>query len=122
MAKFETIKKNEDFQRIFEKGHSISGRYIVVYFLHTSSNQTRFGFCVGKKTGSAVTRNRIRRIFREVIALLQPIGENGLDILIVGRPMVVRADFNRIFGEIKHILWNAGLKSSQSQQNMEDYR
>ena len=107
MAILTIIKSNEEFQRIFEKGHSIYGKYLVVYFLHHPCRQTRFGFCVGRKLGSAVKRNRIKRLFRVAARSLKLPSLSDWDILFVARPAIAKADLNRIIDEIKHILSKA---------------
>lgn len=104
MTKFVVIKKNEEFQSIFEKGHSIYGRYLVVYFLHTSFDCARFGFCVGKKLGNAVMRNRIKRLLREAVLATVNSEVKGLDILLVARNAVRTASLANIIFEITHIL------------------
>ena len=104
MSKFLVIKKNEDFQSIFEKGHSIYGRYLVVYFLHTSLDQVRYGFCVGRKIGNAVLRNRIKRLLREAVSASIIPGLEGRDILLVARNPIHSASLTDIISEITHIL------------------
>lgn len=109
MSKIEVIKKNEEFQRVFEKGHSIYGRYLVVYFLHNALNYNRFGFCVGKKIGTAVKRNRIKRLLREAVGAVAEKPFTSWDILLVARGVIQRASLIDIILEIKHILDKAML-------------
>jgi ribonuclease P protein component, eubacterial len=104
LTKFLVIKKNEEFQCIFEKGHSIYGRYLVVYFLHTSFDCARFGFCVGKKVGNAVVRNHFKRLLREAILATATSGFEGFDILLVARNSIRSASLANIIFEITHIL------------------
>ncbi len=104
MTKLTIIKKNEDFQGIFEKGHSIYGRYLVVYFLHTSFDYGRFGFCVGRKIGNAVIRNRIKRLLREAVSVQIMDDLKGLDVLLVARNPIKEASLANIIIEITHIL------------------
>jgi ribonuclease P protein component len=122
VSKFTVIKKNSDFQMIFEKGHSISGRYTVVYFLPNCLDSQRYGFCVGKKVGTAVTRNRLKRIFREVIMNCSPAANLGLDFVIIAKKSILTADFKSINDEISHILGMVVLKSSQARKRTEDSR
>jgi ribonuclease P protein component len=104
LSKIAVIKKNEEFQSVFEKGHSIYGRYLVVYFLHTSFDFPRFGFCVGRKIGNAVFRNRIKRLLREAVWATPITGFEGRDILLVARSSIRLASLANIISEITHIL------------------
>jgi ribonuclease P protein component len=104
LSKYVVIKKNEDFQSIFEKGHSIYGRYLVVYFLHTSYDVVRYGFCVGRKIGNAVIRNRIKRLLREAVSATVVPELEGRDILLIARNSIYTASLSDIISEITHIL------------------
>lgn len=114
--KINTIKKNSDFQQVFEKGHSINGRYLVVYFLHNQFEDQRFGFCVGRKLGPAVERNRVKRRLREVIRgvdRLKKAGsqlkESGFDIVLVARKPILTAQYQDIIKDYEHILLKTGI-------------
>ena len=104
MSKLVIIKKNEEFQGIFEKGHSIYGKYLVVYFHHTSFDFMRYGFCVGRKLGNAVIRNRVKRLLREAVSAQQIDDLKGFDVLLVARNPIKEASLTNIILEIKHIL------------------
>ena len=57
-----------EFQLVRQKGQSVAGRYLVLGALHTpASADRRFGLITSKKAGKAVTRNLLRRRFREII-------------------------------------------------------
>lgn len=52
----------------------------------TASSPIRFGLTASKKTGNAVTRNRIRRRLRALAQLVLPqAGKDGYDYVMIGR-------------------------------------
>ena len=62
------LKESRHFQRIRSKGVSHPGRFLVLAVLRDEETpEFLFGLITGKKIGIAVTRNRIRRLLREVI-------------------------------------------------------
>jgi ribonuclease P protein component len=119
LSKLVIIKKNEEFQGIFEKGHSIYGRYLVVYFLHTSFDFIRFGFCVGRKMGHAVIRNRIKRLLREAVSAQLIDDLKGIDVLLVARNPIKEASLNNIILEITHILGEVRKRRPRKPANCE---
>lgn len=116
----DVIKKNQEFQRIFEKGHSIQGRYLVVYFLHNQISTNRYGICVGKKLGSAVRRNYIKRLLRESIRVVTISDQTSFDILIVAKKQILNASLNGIIEEIQHILFKVGFLALNNKGDLED--
>ena len=57
------LKKEKDFNLVFNKGKRLfSSNLTVVYF---PSNSLKAGFAVSKKHGGSVKRNRIKRLLRE---------------------------------------------------------
>lgn len=69
------LKKNSEYQRLFSKGKkAFSPTLIMLYF---NSNETQFGMCVSKKHGTAVKRNRVKRLIREAFkAQLNKLNKN----------------------------------------------
>ena len=64
-----TLKNEKEFSIIYQKGQKKHTKYVIIIFLKNKLNEKRFGFVASKKTGNAVKRNRIKRLFREVVRL-----------------------------------------------------
>lgn len=57
-----------EFQVVRQKGRSAGGQFLVIGSLaDPSATDRRFGLITSKKSGKAVTRNLLRRRFREII-------------------------------------------------------
>ena len=61
--KYDRIKKNTEFQKIFSNGkRGFAPRLTLLYL---PSDGMKMGICVSKKHGKSVKRNRIKRLLRE---------------------------------------------------------
>ncbi len=59
---------------------------LTVYALPNDLGHPRLGMSVSRKVGTAVRRNRIRRLIRESFRLLQHDLPQGYDLVVVVRP------------------------------------
>lgn len=86
MKKKNRIKKNDEFQAVFQKGQSNANRQFVVYKLDKEKQpHFRIGLSVSKKIGNAVVRNRIKRMIRQSIIELKDEIDSGKDFVIIAR-------------------------------------
>ena len=67
MKKQFRIKKNEEFQRIIKSGKCLKNRNYVMYYSKAIEPFDRIGISVGKKSGNAVVRNKIKRQVRMIL-------------------------------------------------------
>ena len=63
------LKKQADFQRLFQKGKRAFSPSITM--LYRPSDTMRMGISIGKKHGKSVMRNRIKRLLREAFRKTQ---------------------------------------------------
>ncbi|MBR4110654.1 MAG: ribonuclease P protein component [Clostridia bacterium] len=78
-----SLKKNNDFQRVLQKGKWYNGKLISIYILKNNKDINFIGIAVGKKAGKAVKRNRIKRVIREAYRKIDPEIIKGNTIVIV---------------------------------------
>lgn len=65
MKQLVSLKANSLFGRVFKKGKRTYWRGFVLHYCPNGLAVNRLGIHIGKKTGCAVRRNRIRRLLRE---------------------------------------------------------
>ena len=84
----EKLKKSRDFTTIYDKSKKVYTRYAIVFVSENKNNIQRFGFVASKKTGNAVQRNRIKRLFREFVKNNKEKFKEGTDYIFVGKAVL----------------------------------
>lgn len=75
--------KSDDFGEVFKKGKTYTTKNFVLHFNQNSLGYPRLGVVIGKKIfASAVKRNRLKRIIREVFRTNKH-RFNSLDVVVV---------------------------------------
>ena len=65
MSEYTSLKKNNDFQNVYQNGKSKANKYLVMYVLKNDLNINRLGISVSKKVGNSIVRHRLTRLIRE---------------------------------------------------------
>ena len=87
MSCINSLKKNSDFKEVYRYRHSFANKSLVMYVKPSGRDDTRIGISVSKKVGNSVVRHRVTRVIRESCRLHENELVQGLDIVIVARPM-----------------------------------
>lgn len=77
----ERIRRRVDFQKVYERGARLHGRYSTVFILPNALGVGRLGIAATKKLGGAVQRNRAKRLVREVFRRNKV--APGFDVVVV---------------------------------------
>lgn len=88
-----TLKENRDFRRLYARGRCASSDCLVVYALRNKYGEGRLGITVGAKLGSAVQRNRVKRLIREIYRLHKHELRPNIDLVVVARHRAVMAPY-----------------------------
>ena len=85
-SKKEHLLKSKDFSKVYRKGLAGRSDGVILYCLANALEHNRLGFSIGAKNiKRATSRNRIRRLFKEVYRKLKGKLKRGFDIVIVVR-------------------------------------
>ena len=111
MKAFQTLKKNWEFQETFKQGRSYYNSCFVLYVypLSEEEGQLKVAFCAGKKLGSAVRRNRIKRRMRHVFFALQDRVKRGFALIFIARGKAEGLDYALLDHSIQELLVKADL-------------
>jgi ribonuclease P protein component len=83
--KQDRLTRPSDFRRVFDRRCSVSNAWLIVYAAANKLAHCRLGLSVSRKVGSAVRRNRLRRLYREAFRLTHAELAAGLDLVLIPR-------------------------------------
>jgi len=118
LAKRDRLTKQADFRQVHAQGRSWANRLLVLVKLPNALSHSRFGFSVSRRVGSAVVRNRTKRLLREVIRIQRETISPGWDIILIARQGIVKADFETVRSAVIHLLNLADLLRADDDKNM----
>ncbi len=121
MIHSESLKKNKDFQTVYQKGTSNANRLLVMYVLKNQYKENRLGISVSKKVGNSVVRHRITRLVRESYRLNEMKFQNGLDIVVIARPSAKEKSFFDIENALLRLAAKHGILEKDSYDEKASY-
>jgi ribonuclease P protein component len=102
LSRTERIRQRPEFERVYERGNKVQGRYMLFFVLPNGRATPRFGVAATRKLGSAVERNRVKRLARELFRRSKL--PTGLDIVVVPRRDMLHAPFASIESDYHAVL------------------
>ncbi|WP_232698010.1 ribonuclease P protein component [Brevibacillus daliensis] len=102
------LRKNEEFQAVFQNGKSAANKQFVIYTWEKEGQASfRIGISASKKIGNAVTRNKVKRLIKEVVSRVEEKIKPELDIVVIVRPGVEELSLSTIQSTLMHALKRA---------------
>ena len=99
----ESLKKNYQFQNVYNNGRSFANRLFVMYVLENNSDSNRLGISVSKKVGNSVIRHHLTRLIRESYRLHEDMFNSGLDIVVVARKSAADINYHDMESALLHL-------------------
>ena len=109
-----SLGKNRNYQHVYKKGKSYPSRDIVLIYLQ--SKDLKAGFSISSKVGDAVTRNRLKRYFKEDFRRLKPDVAPGRYIF-VARTSAAQKSHRELSGEMTKLLSKAKLYRNEARDD-----
>lgn len=114
MKREEYLTKAEQYALVYNEGNSWTNSLLVMRALPNGLNLSRYGFSVGRRVGKAVTRNRVKRLLREILRMT-PLNE-GWDIIFIARHLAASADYAKLEKSVKGLLSQAQLMAEKYEE------
>ena len=106
LAPAERIRRRPEFERVYQDGTRIAGRFMTVFMLANGRRAPRFGVAATRKLGCAVERNRVKRLAREIFRRHKI--ADGYDIVVVPRREMLDAPFASLEADYDRALERRG--------------
>lgn len=132
--KFPAIKEHHLYNKAYRSSKRFFGRYICVYVLkdlHAKKLQrehpqkivvNRFGISVSKKVGTAVKRNRAKRIIRAAYGELREEIKKGFLIVISAKPEIEGKSSADIAREMRYAMKKLDMFTEETLSGEKDSR
>ena len=107
----ESMRKNRDFQYMYDNGSSYANKYLVMITKENNTDKNSIGISVSKKVGNSVIRHHLKRLIKESYRLHEEEFNSGLNIVIIARVSAATADYKHIESALLHLATLHKIKS-----------
>lgn len=98
----ERIRRRAEFQRVYEHGVRVHGRYYTLFFLPNTLAVGRLGIAATRKLGGAVVRNRAKRLIREIFRRTKIAA--GFDLVVVPKRELLDASLTVLEADYRQLV------------------
>ena len=110
MRVYTKLKQNWEFHRAYNRGISLVAPEFVLYVCKGKKGVLRLGITAGKKIGTAVNRNRAKRVITAAFDICAPHIPAGYDCVVVARTRILNTKSNVVVANMarqlkKENLW-----------------
>ena len=111
------LKKRNEFRTVFQRGRSFANRqFVLYYYKRKTDGPFRVGISVSRKVGKAVTRNRIKRLIKEVVRHWTPILKPQVDMVIIVRKSAAGMEYQQVKQSLRHLFNKVNLFQKRSKE------
>ena len=105
------LRNKRDFERVYQQGRRVSMESFTMYvYARGDDAPSRLGFVVGRRFGTHVARNRVKRRLRAVARALWARLPHGYDLVCVARPPAATAPMDALREQFQRALQQGGVR------------
>lgn len=114
--KTERIRKRAEFQSAQECGRRITTPdfVLLLYAPDEKSAAPRLGVVASRKIGTAVARNRAKRLVREAFRATRDLWKPGIDLVVIVRRPLADMNLDRIVAQWRTVAGHVGKRSREA--------
>lgn len=109
MQKRFRLTRSDDFKRVRQMGKSFAHPLVVLVIQSNQAKNIKVGVTAGKAIGTAVQRNRAKRLLREAMRNLIPNIASGTDLILVARAKLVTSSLADVTSALTNLFERANL-------------
>jgi ribonuclease P protein component len=105
------LRSNQDYRDVLKRGRSVADSLAVLYVLQRpdGAGANRLGISVPRRFGTAVARNRVRRLFWEAYRLQPDVLPKGADLVLIPRVGARGKGYHEVTASLRRLLSRQGL-------------
>jgi ribonuclease P protein component len=96
------IRARSEFQAVQGRGRKVHTAHYLMLVLPRTDERSRLGLTVTKKIGTAVERNRVKRVFREVYRLNRTLFPSGFDLVVIAKSGAPKLGYADALAEVQN--------------------
>lgn len=109
LPKAHRLTRSGDYDRVRRQGRSKAHPLLILSTAPNGGEMTRVGLAVGRKVGTAVRRNRAKRLLREAARARLSDLPPGQDVVLIARPALAAARLGEVSAVLETLLRRAHL-------------
>ncbi|MGQ9716367.1 MAG: ribonuclease P protein component [Anaerolineae bacterium] len=109
------LRRSADLDRVRREGRAWSHPLLVLVAAPSPVGIVRIGVIAGRRVGTAVARNRAKRLLREAARHLYPHLTPGWDLVLIARPPILAVKEPHVEFALEQLARQAGLLQTEEE-------